>query len=211
MKNKIVINCHSSIKIIGEKNIYFDPFKIEEETHDADLIFITHDHYDHYDIPSINKIKKEDTIIIIPDSIAPTVLASFSSSNIVGVSPNELYNIDNFKVETIPSYNINADFHPKKKNYVGYIITLNGERIYVAGDTDLTDENKNIICDIALIPIGGTYTMNYEEAAILTNIIKPSLVIPTHYGKIVGNFKDGENFKRLINENIECKLLIKEI
>ena len=205
METKITINCQSSIRIDANKIIYFDPFKIEKELHDADLIFITHDHYDHLDIDSINKIKKDNTIIVIPESIKDKV----NFTNIITVTPNNTYNIDNFKVETTPSYNINKDFHKKENNYVGYIITINNERIYISGDTDFLDELKNIKCDIALIPIGGTYTMDYLEAAKFINYIKPKVTIPTHYKTIVGSLEDAIKFKELLDKDIKCILLIR--
>lgn len=210
MKEKITINCHSSIKINDDKIIYFDPYKIEENTNDADYIFITHDHYDHYDIESIKKIMNNNTKIIFPDSMATKVLGVLPSNQLTGVIPNETYKIDNLDVETIPSYNLNKDFHPRKNNWVGYIITLNNERIYIAGDTDATEETKKVKCDIALVPIGGTYTMTPEEASTLINIIKPKTVIPTHYACIVGKIEDGKNFKKQLNNDIECLLKIKE-
>lgn len=210
MKNNISLNCQSSIKITSDKIIYFDPYKIEEEVHDADLIFITHDHYDHYDVESIKKIMKDTTKIIIPDKMAPTVLMTFNSKNITGVLPNNNYELEGIPVETIPSYNTNKEYHPKNNNWVGYIITLNDERIYISGDTDITDENKQVKCDIALIPIGGTYTMTAKEAAELVNIIKPKTVIPTHYITIVGSKKDEEEFISLIDKNIEIITLIEE-
>ena len=210
MKNKITINCHNSIRIEDDKIIYFDPFKIENKLNDADLIFITHDHYDHFDINSIKNIIKEDTKIVVPNSIVEKVLSSgINNDNLISVDVNSTYTILGYKVETIPSYNLNKDFHIKEYNYVGYIITINNDRIYVAGDTDATEECKNVNCDIALIPIGGTYTMDYKEAAELINIIEPKIVIPTHYNCVVGNLSDGENFKNLVNDNIECILKIK--
>lgn len=210
MKNKITINCQSSIKITDDKIIYFDPYKINNEYHDADLIFITHDHYDHYDIESIKNIMKDTTKLIIPDKMAPTVLMTFKSENVIGVLPNETYELEGIPVETIPSYNINKQYHPKTNNWVGYIITLNDERIYVSGDTDITEENMQVKCDIALIPIGGTYTMDAKEAAILINKIKPKTVIPTHYITIVGTKKDEETFISSLDKNIEYITLIEE-
>lgn len=209
MKNKITINCHSSIKITDNKIIYFDPYKIKDNYKDADIIFITHDHYDHFDVDSINKIIKDDTILVIPDKMNVENLLEIKSKNIVKVLPNNTYDIRGYKIETIPSYNINKNFHPKENNWVGYIITINNERIYVAGDTDITSENKKVKCDIALVPIGGKFTMNYNEAAELINLIKPKTVIPTHYAEIIGSKIDGENFKKLISNDIECILLIK--
>ena len=209
MKNKITINCHSSIKITDNKIIYFDPYKIKDNYKDADIIFITHDHYDHFDVDSINKIIKNNTILVIPDKMNVENLLEINSKNMVKVLPNNTYDIRGYKIETIPSYNINKNFHPKENNWVGYIITINNERIYVAGDTDITSENKKVKWDIALVPIGGKFTMNYNEAAELINLIKPKTVIPTHYAEIIGSKIDGENFKKLISNDIECILLIK--
>lgn len=210
IKDNISINTQSSIKIVTDKIIYFDPFKIAEETHDADFIFITHDHYDHLDIDSINKVKNDKTIIIIPNSIAPQVLAgNINVHQIIGVNPFEKYTIDDIDIETIPSYNLNKPYHPKDKNYVGYLITISKTRLYISGDMDATPEAKAVKCDIALIPIGGKFTCDYKEAAELVNTIKPHIVIPTHYGSIIGSIDDGEKFKSLLNPDIECIIKIK--
>lgn len=202
MIDKITVNTQSSIRIEGEKVIYFDPYKIEEEKHDADIVFITHDHYDHYEVESIKKVMNDKTTIIIPDSMAPQVLGVFLSKNIVGVVANDEYEVGGVKFKTVPSYNIDKQFHPKSKGFVGYIVNILDKEIYVAGDTDITDENKQVECDIAMVPIGGTYTMTPEEAAELVNIIKPEYVIPTHYGSIVGELKDAEKFRELLDAEI---------
>lgn len=209
MKNNITINTQSSIKIIDNKIIYFDPFKIDNKSNDADLIFITHDHYDHFDINSIKNIMKDSTKIIIPKSIEEKVIAQGLDKEIlITVESNNNYNILGYHVETIYSYNLNKPFHKLENGYLGYIITINDERIYIAGDTDVTEESKNVKCDIALIPIGGHFTMDYKEAADLINTIKPKLVIPTHYGSIIGSKKYGEKFKKLINRDIECLIIL---
>ena len=199
------INCHSSIKISKGKIIYIDPYRIEKEVHDADIIFITHDHYDHYSEEDIEKVMKEDTIIV-----APKTAPIFNKiKNKVEVIPNEKYEINGIKIETIPAYNIKKQFHPKSNEWVGYILEIEGKRYYIAGDTDITPENQQIKCDIAFVPVGGTYTMDYKEAAELINIIKPKIAIPMHYGSIVGTKQDAENFKKLLNPEIKCEILIK--
>ncbi len=209
MKNKISINCHSSIKITGEAIIYFDPYNIETKVNDADYVFLTHDHYDHLDIQSLKNVMKEETLVIMPTSISLTALEPVvRKDQVIGVCPNEHYLIGGMNVYTIPSYNINKDFHKKSYNWVGYNIEINSEKIYVAGDTDLNEDIKKVDCDVAIIPIGGTYTMNYSEAAELINTIKPKHVIPSHYGTIVGELEDAEAFKKLLSEDIECHLLI---
>lgn len=209
MKNNILINCHSSIKIVTDKIIYIDPYKIKEESNDADLIFITHNHYDHYDEKSILKIKNNLTKIIVTKDLYTKVASLFNNDNIIVVEPNNEYDVDSIHFSTIPSYNVNKKFHPKTNNWVGYILEINDETIYIAGDTDITEENKKISCDIALVPIGGTYTMTKEEAAELINTIKPKTVIPTHYACLVGSISDAADFKKLINQNIECLFKIK--
>ena len=201
----IEINCHSSIKITKGIIIYIDPFRINEEKHDADLILITHDHYDHYSPEDIKKVIKKDTIIVAPK----TINELNNKENITFVEPNQTYNINGYKIDTIPAYNISKHFHPKENNWIGYIIEIDGLKYYVAGDTDITPENRQIKCDVALIPIGGTYTMDYKEASELINIIKPKIAIPTHYGSIVGDITDGEKFKKLIDNTIDVQILIK--
>ena len=177
---EIKLNAQSSIKIISDKTIYFDPYLIKEETHDADYILITHEHYDHFDIESIRNISKENTLIIIPNSMAKKVLYQVNPNNIRGVNPNEEYTIEGLSISTIPSYNTNKDFHKKEYKWIGYLVNIEDKIIYVAGDTDITEENKQVKCDIAFVPIGGTYTMDYKEAAELINTIKPETVIPIH-------------------------------
>ena len=201
---KISINCHSSIRIEADKVLYFDPFKIEEETHDADIIFVTHDHFDHFSVEDIKKIEKEDTVYVIPDCMYNLL----GGENVVTLLPNEKANVEGFEVETIPSYNVGKDFHPKDKGYVAYIVTIEGKRVYVAGDCDMNEDNEKIKCDIALIPVGGTYTMDYKEAAELAEKLNPELVIPTHYGDVVGKGNDGEKFAELLKGKVNVELKI---
>ncbi|MBQ6282315.1 MAG: MBL fold metallo-hydrolase [Bacilli bacterium] len=192
--DNIEVNTQSSIKIILDKIIYFDPYKIEDNKHDADIIFITHNHYDHMDINSINKIKNENTIIIAPQTMKDTI-DKIEFKDYIYLNPNENIDIDNINIKTIPAYNIEKSFHPRKNNWLGYIVTFNNISYYIAGDTDKTKESESVKCDIALIPIGGYYTMDVEEATELIKIIKPKIVIPTHYGSIVGNIDAGKKLR----------------
>lgn len=206
---EIKVLCHSSIKIIANKIIYADPFKIKEKSNDADLIIITHSHYDHFSEEDINKIQKAETLICItPDLLEKTISLGVKKENIIIVEPNKEYHVENIKLKTIPAYNTNKKFHLKENNWVGYILEIENKKIYIAGDTDITEEDKKVNCDIALVPIGGTYTMNAKEAAELINIIQPTKVIPTHYAQIVGKKEDAIEFKNLVKSNIEVEIQI---
>ena len=204
MQEKITINTQSSIRIESEKVIYFDPFKIEKETHDADFVFITHDHYDHFELDSLKKVMNDNTLVIIPDSMFLKVVPYMNQKQVRGVVPNEDYVINGLSFSTIPSYNINKNFHPRSSNFVGYLLDIEDQKVLVTGDTDKTPELLNVKCDIAFVPIGGTYTMDYKEAAEAINHIKPTLVIPTHFGSIVGNKTDANKFAELLDSDIEC-------
>lgn len=199
----ININTQSSIKIVLDKIIYFDPFEIDDNINDADFIFITHNHYDHFDRKSIEKVKSEKTIIIAPKTMEEEI-KKIKVKDYVCLNPNEKITIDGIDIETIPAYNILKNFHPKNNNWLGYVITYNNISYYIAGDTDKIKEAEDVKCDIAFIPIGGHFTMDVNEAAQLIMIINPKVVIPTHYGTIIGNKNDGLKLKEyLSNTNIE--------
>lgn len=205
MKNMLTVNCQSSIKITGEQNIYFDPLKIEE-SHDADLIFITHTHWDHFSKEDILKIKKDTTKIIGPSDIREDSLTlGFQEENIITVEPNQELTLSNITVKTVPAYNKEKAFHPKENNWVGYVLTVNNTTYYVMGDTDALEENKHIKCDTLCIPIGGTYTMNAKEAAEFTNEVKPKTVVPIHYGLVVGLKEDLDVFKEKVQKEIKIE------
>lgn len=208
MLDNIEVLIHSSIKFSKDIIIYFDPYKINKDYHDADIIFITHSHYDHYSPLDIKKVIKDNTIVVCPKDVKEELL-KLNINNIIEVVPNKDYEVLNIKFKTIPAYNVNKNFHPKENNWIGYLINYNNVKYYIAGDTDITEENKNIICDVAFVPIGGTFTMDYKEAASLINEIQPKIAVPTHYGLIVGNKDDGIKFSELLNNSIECKIYIK--
>lgn len=198
------INCHSSIKIANGKTIYIDPFRIKEVPHDADYIFITHSHYDHFSTQDILKVAKIDTIFVsVQDTKSSLELMGIPEEQIIIVEPNNKYEVKDIKFETVHSYNINKNFHPKQNNWVGYIIELNKTKYYIAGDTDNIEEIQNIKCDVAFIPIGGTYTMNAKEAAELANKLDTKIVVPIHYGELVGTDKDLKEFVELTNKQVE--------
>jgi L-ascorbate metabolism protein UlaG (beta-lactamase superfamily) len=185
---------HSAFRIDdGAMQIYIDPFKLPANLPKADVIFITHAHYDHFSMEDIVKIKKEHTIIVATKDVA----SQFGNSAVT-VVPGKAYTIGKLKVTTVPAYNLDKKFHPKENKWVGYIITLsNGQKIYHAGDTDFIPEMREIMTDVALLPCGGTYTMTATQAAEAANAFKPKLLIPMHYGSIVGSSADADTVKKL--------------
>ena len=214
MLENIEVLCHSCIKFNkGEviyEVIYFDPFKIEKNYNDADAIFITHDHYDHYSEEDIDKVVKKGTIIVAPEDLLTKLLKKgFERDNMVLVTPNQKYTVKGIEFQTIPAYNVNKQFHPKANEWVGYVLKIDGVTYYIAGDTDITEENKKVKCDVAFVPVGGTFTMDYKEAAELINEIKPKIAVPTHYGSIVGEKSDGVSFSKLVSPEIEVEVLMK--
>ncbi len=197
----------ASIKLTGKKTIYFDSYLLQEELHDADYIFITHDHYDHYDESSIKKAMNETTVLIVPKILAEQ--ARKLTSNVLVVEPNKSYTLNDITFETIASYNKEAPYHPKEKDYVGYNVTIDDKKYYIMGDTDRTVETDNVTTDICFVPIGGTYTMDVKTASDYINTITPKIAIPIHYGSIVGALSLKEEFKQNIKEGIKVEILIK--
>lgn len=195
---------HACVRFnMGGVICYTDPYDLAHGKNDADIIFITHGHFDHYSIKDIFKVGKDSTIFVVPESVETPEL---DEESIVRVKPNGSYEVKGIKIETIPAYNINKQFHPKEEGWVGFILEYDGIRYYIAGDTDITPENKQVKCDVAFVPVGGTYTMTSEEAASLINEIKPKITVPIHYGKVVGSKEDAKKFENLLDENIECDL-----
>ena len=198
----ITVNCQSSIKITGPKTVYFDPLKVPE-THDADMILITHPHWDHFSEEDIEKVKNKNTIIIGPQDIREASLKmNFEQNQIITILPGEQIEIEGIKIHTVPSYNVNKKFHPRENNWLGYVVEIENITYYIMGDTDALEENRQISCDILCIPIGGTYTMNAQEAARFTNELKPKIAIPIHYGMVVGSKEDFDIWKSLVDKEI---------
>ena len=212
MTDNIKVFKQNSIRIeTGKGAIYVDPFEMEEASHDAAFILITHDHYDHFSPGSIEKVATGDTVLVVPEKIEKKAgeVAGFVG-RIVTVKPGITKKIDNLEFETVPAYNILKPFHPKSAEWVGYILRVDGKRIYIAGDTDATKEAKAVKCDVALVPVGGTYTMDAKKAAELVNTICPEVAIPVHYGGIVGSHRDGETFASLVKSPTRVELKIQQ-
>jgi|YelNatPaOPRAMG01_1025707.scaffolds.fasta_scaffold00030_57 L-ascorbate metabolism protein UlaG (beta-lactamase superfamily) len=185
---------HASFRIeVGSKQLYIDPFKLPANVPKADYIFITHSHFDHLSKEDIEKIRSPQTILVGPRDVAGQL-----TGMVKAVSPGETLAVGELQVIAVPAYNINKRFHPKENGWVGYVIRLpDGMRIYHAGDTDFVPEMRKVQADVALLPIGGTYTMDAKAAAEAADAIKASVTIPMHWGDIVGSQKDVEEFRKL--------------
>lgn len=186
---------HDSFRIESADGqvIYIDPWEVRSTEKKADLILITHEHYDHCSPDDVKKLSKPGTVILTPPDCG-TKLGVPTQAARPGLSGTYA----GFTVEMVAAYNIGKEFHQKSKHWVGYIITVDGKRIYHAGDTDIIPEMQGITCDVALLPVGGTYTMSAAEAAKAATIIKAKEYIPMHWGKIVGTRADAEAFKAAV-------------
>lgn len=205
MTENIQVLTHSSIKITGGTTIYVDPFRITDAAHDADIILITHSHHDHFSPGDIAMIIKSDTTVVVPKSMEEQA-ADISCGQLITVEPKDQKQLGGISVETIPAYNPLKPFHPKGSGWVGYIVETEGVKIYVAGDTDITGESKKVSCDVAMVPIGGFYTMDAKKAAELVNIIRPKVAIPTHYGSVAGSKSDEDVFRANVDSSIAVEI-----
>jgi L-ascorbate metabolism protein UlaG (beta-lactamase superfamily) len=182
MTVKITWLGHASIKVEdGSKKIYIDPWKVKGPQ--ADIILITHSHFDHYSDDDIKALSSPDTIVVGPQDV------SLAKNKI---SLGKSVTIKDIVIETVPAYNVDTQFHPKANGWVGYIINMGGKRIYCAGDTDRIPEMKGLKVDVACLPVGGTFTMDAAAAIQAVDDIKPGHVIPIHYGEVAGTKKDAE-------------------
>ena len=209
---------HSSFLIKNEKTIYIDPYNIKDGLEKADIVLITHSHYDHCSFPDLSKVVQEGTRIVIPADCQSKIMKFDVPIKIEIVEPNQEMEFGNVKINTLPSYNIDKHFHPQEEGWVGYLIKIDDIVIYHSGDTDAIPEMQKLTGYkqqgkefIALLPVGGRFTMSAEEAAQAANVIKPTLAIPMHWGSIVGSESDAQEFVDLCKESgIRAEILEKE-
>lgn len=201
MKNSITWLGHDSFKIVGGgKVIYIDPFQLAAPQEPADLLLITHEHFDHCSPKDFEGLMQPSTTTIAAASCDPKLF----TGKVIMVKPGERHEIDGVIVETVPAYNIGKSFHPREDERVGFVLTIEGERIYHSGDTDNIPEMRELRnIDVALVPVSGTYVMTAEEAAEAVNSFQPKLAIPMHYGSIIGSGDDAKQFKESAKVQVE--------
>ncbi len=208
---------HAGFLIKNSKVIYVDPYQIKDDSEKADLILITHSHYDHCSVADIQKIVKEGTKIVMPADCQSKITRFDVPIEMVIIEPGKEVDFQDIKISTLPSYNVDKHFHPKEEAWMGFMIKMNNVVIYHAGDTDLIPEMQKLTGHsgsdkefIALLPVGGRFTMTAEEAAEAAEVIKPNLAVPMHWGAIVGDEKDAEEFVDLCKEKgINAKIMEK--
>jgi len=195
---------HDVIRLEGSKVIYFDPYQIT--THrPADIICITHDHFDHCSPEDTRKVQKSDTVIVTDAASAKKL-----TGDVRVVAPGDRLEVKGVEIEVLPAYNTNKEFHPKAAAMLAFVVTLDGVRYYHAGDTDLIPEMKDIDADVAFLPVSGTYVMTADEAVEAAKTIRPKVAIPMHYGAIVGSEDDAVRFKKALEGEVEVFILSKQ-
>jgi L-ascorbate metabolism protein UlaG (beta-lactamase superfamily) len=195
---------HSAFAVYGSRTVFFDPYRIVG-SRKADLILVSHTHADHFSPEDIAKVAGEKSTLIISSDAKPDYPA-----NVITMRPGDSTQLMGLTIEAVCAYNLTKPYHPRANNWLGYILTIDGTRIYHAGDTDFIPEMKGLSADVGLIPVGGTYTMTHEEAAEAVKAMKLSCAVPMHWGGVVGTEKDAEAFKTLVGTAADVIIMKKE-
>ena len=201
---KIVWLGHDGFRIDGAKTIYIDPYQIEGGPV-ADVILITHEHFDHCSPEDVEKIQGPGTVIVTEKDSAKKL-----TGDVRVVKPGDEVDLGDVKIDVVPSYNTDKDFHPKKNDWLGFIVEIDGIKIYHAGDADFIPEMKDLQVDIALLPVSGTYVMTADQAVKAALAINPKLAIPMHYAAIVGDIQDALNFEKALAGKVDVLVLEKK-
>jgi L-ascorbate metabolism protein UlaG (beta-lactamase superfamily) len=193
---------HDTFRIAGSKVIYTDPFKLTKRDN-ADIVLLSHEHFDHLSLDDLNKVISPGTTIVA-SPLCRDGLKKVKVKEIKFLDPGGKFTAGKVEIEAVPAYNLNKFrepghvFHPKGEKRLGFVFQMDGTRVYFAGDTDFIPEMKTIKCDVALLPVSGTYVMTAEEAAEAAAAINPKIAVPMHYAAIVGSEAEAKKFKSLV-------------
>lgn len=207
-KAKVLV--HACVRIYSEEPkrvIYVDPYKVATATHDADVIFVTHPHGDHFSEKDIAKVAKDDTVLVsVEDCRGMAVEAGFNGERFVSIAPWQEFEVRGVHAKAVPAYNVGKLFHEQKNGWVGYVITVDGVDMYIMGDTDVNDDVRKVRTDVLFVPIGGKFTMDMNEAAAYVNEIRPSLAIPIHYGLLSDTRSSADGFREAVDADIDVRI-----
>ncbi|SMC27666.1 L-ascorbate metabolism protein UlaG, beta-lactamase superfamily [Desulfacinum hydrothermale DSM 13146] len=195
---------HDSFRIDGSKVVYFDPYELSTAV-PADMIFISHEHFDHCSPSDVDRIRKDSTVIVTDQASAKKL-----SGDVRVVRPGDRLEVNGVDVEVLPAYNTTKKFHPKTAGMLAFVVTLDGVRYYHAGDTDFIEEMEGLEVDVAFLPVSGKYVMDADEAVLAARAIRPKVAIPMHYGAIVGSREDAERFQKALEGQVPVVILEKE-
>ncbi len=192
---------HDGFRIDGSLTVYIDPYQIEPGP-PADLVLVSHDHFDHCSPEDISRIQGPETVIVTEPLSAKKL-----SGDVRPVRPGERVDLQGASVLAVPSYNTDKAFHPKENQWLGFVLEMDGAKVYHAGDTDHIPEMADLEVDVALLPVSGTYVMTWEQAVEAARAIRPGLAIPMHYGTVVGDEQDARRFEKALEGDIEVRIL----
>jgi L-ascorbate metabolism protein UlaG (beta-lactamase superfamily) len=202
---------HSSFRWEGSRVVYFDPWKLARGSKKADIIFVSHEHFDHFSKDDIALISSSDTVIVTCEAVRRQMASAEAICREVrALAPGQMLSVFGVAIVATAGYNIGKEFHTKKSGKLGCIVTMDGLRVYFAGDTDAIPEMGGYRCDVALLPVSGTYVMTADEAADAALAINPRIVVPMHYGDIIGSASDASRLKDALEGKVEVKILRKE-
>ncbi|MEW6263916.1 MAG: MBL fold metallo-hydrolase [Thermodesulfobacteriota bacterium] len=195
---------HDSFYVQGSKVVYFDPWDVGGSPK-ADIVLVSHDHFDHCSPPDVAKVSQPGTVIVTEPQAAKKL-----KGNVKVLKPGQTLDVAGVKITGVPSYNTDKEFHPKKNDWLGFVVELDGVKIYHTGDADFIPEMKNLKVDIALLPVSGTYVMTAAQAIEAARAIKPKIAVPMHYGKIVGSEDDAKAFAAALKNEMKVVIKAKE-
>jgi len=193
---------HSSFRLDGPPIVYFDPWKVPANSPPADLILISHEHHDHCSPEDVGAVRQKSTVVVANPSAAKRL-----KGPVTVLRPGEQTTAAGVEIKAVPAYNIDKRYHVREAEHLGFVVNVAGVRFYHSGDTDHIPEMADIECDVALLPVSGTYVMTADEAAAAAEVISPRVAVPMHYGAgVAGTIADAQRFRDLVKGKVVIPL-----